>query len=271
MKTTQPATGVEDELPKPTILHRAAEIFIAIGDQVQFAGRALKESLLPPYEPAEFLKQCYLVGNKSLPLVALTAFIMGLVFTMQSRPTLAKVGVESWLPAMVAVAMIREIAPVITALICAGKVGSGMGAEIASMKVTEQLDAMEVAGNRPFKYVVVTRVLAITLMLPLLVVFADGIAVMGSLAGVSLDGSTSAQLFFNHVFDALDFKDLLPALFKTFFFGFAIGAVSCYQGYNNNKGTEGVGLAANSAVVISSVLIFLIDLIAVQITSTFVY
>ncbi len=270
MKTTQSVAGPEEE-PKATILDRAGDFFAAIGEQTQFAGRAIKEGLLPPYEPSEFLKQCYLVGNKSLPLVGLTAFIMGLVFTMQSRPTLAKVGVESWLPAMVAVAMIREIAPVITALICAGKVGSGMGAEIASMKVTEQIDAMEVAGNRPFKYVVVTRVFAITLMLPMLVIFADAISVVGSLMGVALDGSTSAQLFFNHVFDALDFQDLMPALVKTVFFGFAIGVVSCYKGYTNNKGTEGVGLAANSAVVISSLLVFLIDLIAVQITSTFIY
>ncbi len=270
MKTTN-AVADEDGPPKRTIFSRAGDFFLEIGNQSHFAGRALKEAFIPPYEPAEFLKQCFLVGNKSLPLVSVTAFIMGLVFTMQSRPTLAKVGVESWLPAMVAVAMIREIAPVITALICAGKVGSGMGAEIASMKVTEQLDAMEVAGNRPFKYVVVTRILAITLMVPILVIFADAIAVLGSLGGVMLDGSTSAQLFFNHVFDALDFQDLLPALIKTFFFGFAIGVVSCYQGYNNNKGTEGVGLAANSAVVLSSLLIFLLDLIAVQITSTFIY
>lgn len=252
-------------------IERIEDFFVAIGDLSIFAFRTLRDAFRPPFELSEFLKQCYLAGNKSFPLVATTAFIMGLVFTMQSRPTLSKFGAQSWLPAMVSIAMVREIAPVITALICAGKVGSGMGAEIASMVVTEQIDAMEVAGNRPFKYVVVTRVFAITIMLPVLVVFADSIAVVGSLIGVNLEDNTTFQLFFNHVFHALDFTDLFPALIKTFFFGFAIGIVSCYQGYTNKGGTEGVGRAANSAVVISSLLIFLLDLIAVEITNSLGY
>ena len=243
--------------------------FIEVALMTKFAGRFFKEAVIPPYELKEFLKQCFLIGNKSLPLVGITAFIMGLVFTMQSRPTLAKFGAQSWLPAMVAVAMIREIAPVITALICAGKVGSGIGAELASMRVTEQIDAMEVAGNRPFKYLVVPKILAAIFMVALLAIFADSISLIGSFIGVNLEGHTSSPVFFSHVFRKLDFIDVFPAFIKTFFFGFAIGLVSCYKGYNANEGTEGVGKAANSAVVAASLAIFIIDMLAVQIANLF--
>ncbi len=215
----------------------------------------------------ELMKQSFLIGYRSLPLVGITAFIMGLVLTIQSRPTLAKFGAESWLPAMVAVSIIREIGPAITALIFAGKVGSGIGAELASMNVTEQIDAMQVSGTNPFKYLVVTRVLSATLMLPLLVVFADAIGLFGSFIGVNLRGNVSAHLFFSQVFQSLEFADLFPAFIKTFFFGFAIGIIGSYKGYNSNKGTEGVGKAANSAVVFGSLMVFIIDMIAVQITS----
>jgi phospholipid/cholesterol/gamma-HCH transport system permease protein len=245
--------------------------FIEIAELTQFTGRFFKEAVLPPYEVNEFLKQCYMVGNLSLPLVGITAFIMGLVFTMQSQPTLAKFGAESWLPAMVSVSMVREIAPVITGLICAGKVGSGIGAELASMRVTEQIDAMEVSGNRPFKYVVVTRVAACLLMIPLLVIFADAISLIGSWLGVNITGKTSFNLFYAQVFKALDFADIFPAFVKTFFFGLAVGIVSCYKGYTSNSGTEGVGRAANSAVVVASLAIFIIDMVAVQATKFFTH
>ena len=202
----------------------------------------------------------------SVALVAITAFIMGLVITIQSRPTLVEFGAEAWLPKMVSVSLIREIAPVITALICAGKIGSGIGAELGSMKVTEQIDAMEVSGTNPFKYLVVTRVLATTLMIPLLAIFADGIALYGGYLGANLQGVVSWNLWWNQVFETLKFKDIVPAITKTFFFGFAIGIIGCYKGFNSEKGTEGVGQSANSAVVIASLLVFIIDLLAVQIT-----
>jgi phospholipid/cholesterol/gamma-HCH transport system permease protein len=195
---------------------------------------------------------------------------MGLVLTIQSRPTLARFGAESWLPGMVAISIIREIGPVITALICAGKVGSGIGAELASMKVTEQIDAMEVSGTNPFKYLVVTRVIATTLMLPLLVILADSIGLFGSYIGVNIMDKVSLQLYVSQAVNHLDFSDVFPAFIKTFVFGFAIGIISCYKGYTSNRGTEGVGLAANSAVVISSLCIFIIDLIAVQLASFFI-
>ena len=235
------------------------------GDIARFTGRFFQEFLKPRYEVAEFLRQCFYIGYKSLPLVAITAFIMGLVITIQSRPTLVEFGAEAWLPKMVSLSLIREIAPVITALICAGKIGSSIGAELGSMKVTEQIDAMEVSGTNPYKFLVVTRVLACTLMIPILAVLADAISLYGAYLGTNIRGVVSWDLFWNQVFDTVTFSDVVPSILKTFFFGYAIGIIGCYKGYYSNKGTEGVGRSANSAVVVSSLLVFIIDLIAVQI------
>jgi len=247
------------------------KFFLEVASIASFTFRFFRELIKPPYDYNELIKQSFLIGYKSLPLVAITGFIIGLVLTIQTRPTLVKFGAESWLPGMVAVSIIREIIPVITALIFAGKVGSGIGAELASMNVTEQIDAMQVSNTNPFKYLVVTRVVAATLMLPILVVFADAIGLLGTFVAINLKGSESANLFLSQIFQSLAFEDLLPALLKTFFFGFAIGLIGCYKGYNSNKGTEGVGEAANSAVVFGSLMVFLIDMIAVQITSLFQY
>ena len=241
--------------------------FLEVASVARFSSKLFRESVKPPYEFRELCRQCYEIGYKSFPLVAITGFIMGLVLTIQSRPTLEQFGAESWLPAMVAVSIVREIGPVITALICAGKVGSGIGAELGSMKVTEQIDAMEVSGINPFKYIVVTRVLAATIMIPLLTIAADGISLYGSYAGVNLKGDVSFMLFFSQVFAALSFQDVYSAICKTFFFGFVIGLIGCYKGYNSGNGTVGVGKAANSAVVLASLLVFIIDMIAVQLTS----
>ncbi len=236
----------------------------------RFSVRFFKEVLKPPYEFKEIIQQCYRIGYNSLPLVVITGFIMGLVLTIQSQPTLAQFGAESWLPAMVAISIVREMGPVITALIFAGKAGSGIGAELASMKVTEQIDAMEVSGTNPFKYLVVTRVLAATLMLPLLVIAADAIALYGSYIGCNLRGEVNIQLFLVKIIGRLTFADIFPSIIKTFFFGFGIGIIACYKGYNAQKGTEGVGDAANISVVLGSLCVFVLDMIAVQLTSLFI-
>ncbi len=241
------------------------EVINEAGSIAGFTARFFRELFKKRQEWKELLRQCYFVGYNSLGLVGITAFIMGLVLTIQSRPTLVEFGAEAWLPKMVSVSLIREIAPVITALICAGKVGSGIGAELGSMKVTEQIDAMDVSGTNPFKYLVVTRVLATTMMIPVLAVMADAIALYGGYLGTNIKGVVSWKLYWNQVFEALSYSDALPSFVKTYFFGFAIGIIGCYKGFNSNKGTEGVGRSANSAVVISSLLVFIIDLIAVQI------
>lgn len=242
---------------------------IEIGELSYFTGRFFKELFNPPFELKEFLRQCYNMGNRSLLLVSVTGFIIGLVFTLQSRPTLEEFGAVSWMPSMVSISIIREIGPIITALICAGRIGSGIGAELGSMRVTEQIDAMEVSGTNPYKYLVVTRILATTVMLPILVFFGDAIAIFGSAMVENMKGNVSFLLYFNQVFDSLQFSDVIPTTFKTFFFGFAIGLVGCYKGYNCKKGTAGVGLAANSAVVYTSMLLFIIDFIAVFVTNIF--
>ncbi|WP_231491277.1 ABC transporter permease [Pedobacter sp. Leaf170] len=236
------------------------------GEVASFTGRFFSVGMRPRYENRELINQCYKIGYLSFPLVGLTSFIMGLVLTMQLRPSLVDYGVESQLPVMVGLAIVREIGPVITALIFAGKIGSSIGAELGSMKVTEQIDAMTVSGIKPYKYLVATRVLATTLMLPLLTILGDGISLFGAYLGVNIRSVTSIDLFFLQVFNSLDFSDVLPAIVKTLFFGFAVGIVGCYKGFSSTKGTQGVGISANSAVVLSSVMIFAIDLLAVQIT-----
>ena len=251
------------------IMEKTRAFFIEIGDMSFFAGRYFREVFRSPFEFKELLRQCYNLGNRSLLLVGVTGFILGLVFTLQSRPTLMEFGAESWMPSMVGISIVREIGPVITALICAGRIGSGIGAELGSMRVTEQIDAMEVSGTNPFKYLVITRITAATLMLPLLIIFGDAIALLGSALVENLKGGVSFLLYFNKVFDALTFSDLLPATIKSFFFGFAIGLVGCYKGYFCKKGTVGVGEASNEAVVYASMLLFVIDFIAVFVSDLF--
>ena len=247
---------------KSTTLNK---LLIETGELYRFAIRFFKEGFKPRYEFAELIKQCYFIGNKTLPLVGITGLIMGLVITIQSHPSMEAFGAESWLPSVVSVSLVREIVPVITALICAGKIGSGIGAELGSMKVTEQIDAMEVSGTNPFKYLVVTRVLAAILMVPLLVIVSDAISLYGAFIGVNMKQVVSFHLYTNQIFAKLTFSDVLPSIIKSFFFGFAIGIIGCFKGYTTENGTQGVGRAVNSAVVASIFVVFIIDLMAAQI------
>ena len=235
-------------------------------DALLFVTRVIKETFTRNFEFKEFLRQCFQIGYKTLPLISVTGIIMGLVLTIQARPALLSFGAVSLLPGMVTVSLIREMGPVITALICAGKIGSGMGAELGSMKVSEQIDAMEVSSANPIKFLIVTRVLAATLMVPILVIYADALGIFGCWGGANIKGDVSFVLFFSQAFSHIGFIDFLPALIKTFFFGAVIGLVGCYKGYTAGRGTESVGIAANSAVVLSSLLVIIVDLIAVQIT-----
>ena len=191
--------------------------FIEIGELTYFVHRFFKELFNKPFEFKELLRQCYYIGNKSLLLVGVTGLIIGLVITLQTRPTLEEFGAESWMPSMVSISIIREIGPVIIALTFAGRIASGIGAELGSMRVTEQIDAMEVSGTNPFKYLVVTRILAATLMLPILVILGDAIALYGSFIIENTKGEVSFLLYFNKVFNALEFGDIIPATIKTYF------------------------------------------------------
>jgi phospholipid/cholesterol/gamma-HCH transport system permease protein len=243
-------------------------LFINLYDAFQFVIRFFKEVFKPPYEVKEIIKQCYEVGYKSLFLITLTGFITGLVFTKQSRPSLSEFGATSWLPSLVAIAIIRALAPLVTALICAGKVGSNIAAELGSMKVTEQIDAMEVSAVNPFKFLVVSRVLATTLMIPLLMCYTGFVAMMGAFLNVHQNEMTSFITFFQQAFDKISFLDIFSSLFKSIVYGFTIGIVGCYKGFHATNGTAGVGKAANLSVVLSMFLIFIEEILIVQITNS---
>lgn len=246
--------------------NKFTEFIKQIADVALFIKDVFKNTFSKGFEFNEFLKQCFQIGNKSLPLIAVTGTIIGLVLTIQSRPVLVNFGAVTMLPGMVTISIIREMGPVITALICAGKIGSSMGAELGSMRVTEQIDAMEVSSTNPVKFLIVPRVLAATLMIPLLTLFADALGIIGSWVGANIKGDVSFVLFIAQAFGKVEFMDFIPATIKSFFFGAVIGYVGCYKGYNAGRGTESVGIAANSAVVMSSLLVIIVDLIAVQIT-----
>jgi phospholipid/cholesterol/gamma-HCH transport system permease protein len=258
--------------PADTVFSKSLDSFFeSMAELASFTGKVFKEGLKPPYEFREVFSQCYEVGIKSLLLVGVTAFILGMVLVMQSRPTMVEFGAGAFLPSMSAVSIVREIGPLVTALICAGKIGSGISAELGSMKVTEQIDAMEVSGTNPFKYLVATRIVATTLMIPLLTVYADFISLFGAFIGSNIKDQVNLSFFFNRVFEALSFNDVVPAFTKTFFFGFAIGLVGCTKGYNSKKGTEGVGKAANVSVVVAMLSVIIIDMVVTQISSMLGY
>src|ERR1044072_1203500 len=197
----------------------------AAGDQAVFMAAFARNLFRPGFEWNETIRQCFIIGYKSLSLVGITGFILGLVLTLQSAPTMKEFGAASFVPSMVAISVIREVGPVIIALICAGKIASGIGAELGSMKVSEQIDAMEVMGANPIQYLVVTRILACTLMVPLLTLMADALALFGGWVAANISGHVSFVLYFNKAFSSLEFSDLIPAVLKTYFFGFAIGFV----------------------------------------------
>jgi phospholipid/cholesterol/gamma-HCH transport system permease protein len=246
---------------------KITQFFLLIYQAFAFVTRFFKEAFIPPFHFREFIRQCYNVGYKSLALISITGFITGLVFTKQSRPSLADFGATSWLPSLVAIAIIRALAPLVTALICAGKVGSNIGAELGSMKVTEQIDAMEVSAIDPYKYLVVTRVAATTIMLPMLMFYTAFVGLMGSYLDIHANEQTSLISFFQDAFSSINFLDYWASITKALVYGFTIGVVGSYKGFNASNGTTGVGHAANSAVVTSMFLIFIEEIIIVQITN----
>jgi len=250
-------------------ISRLDAFFIELYKIFQFLGRFFKEAFRPPFEFREFIRQCYQVGLQSLTLVSLTGLIVGIIFTKQSRPSLSEFGATSWLPSLISIAINRTLAPLLTALIVAGKVGSSIGAELSSMKVTEQIDAMEVSGTRPFKYLVCVRVLATTLTMPILAGYTALVALLGGYLNIVTNEGTSYTTFIEQVFEPISFVDIISSLSKAVIFGFTVGMVSCYQGFNATKGTEGVGKAANASVVVGMFMVFIEEILVVQITGFF--
>jgi phospholipid/cholesterol/gamma-HCH transport system permease protein len=240
--------------------------FNTIGGLTAFAIEYFKNVFIPPYEIKEIKKHMDELGVKTLPIVSITGFIIGLVIAMQSQPVLVRFGAESFLPGMVAVSVVRELGPVMTALIFAGRVSSGIGAELGSMKVTEQIDAMEVSAIDPFKFLVVTRVTACTMILPILATYVIFIAIIGGYVAVIITQNMNFSYYVSTLMDSIQFGDFIPGVAKTFVFGFIVGIVGAYKGYTADRGTEGVGKASTTSVVVASLLILLFDMVLVKLT-----
>lgn len=242
------------------------KFFTTIAGLTSFSLKFFKNVFVPPYELGEIKKHMDELGIKTMPIVTVAGFIIGLVLAMQSQPVMQRFGAEAYLPSMVALSVVRELGPVLTALLFAGRVSSGIGAELGSMRVTEQIDAMEVSAVNPYKFLVVTRILACTLILPILTLYVDFLAILGGFMAIKLSTGGTFQLYINAIFKSLEFSDVIPGILKTFAFGFIVGSVGAYKGYNTENGTVGVGRASTSAVVMSSLLILLVDMVLVKIT-----
>jgi len=243
------------------------DYFTGVSNAFHFVIEYFKEAFTPPFEFAEIARQCYEIGCKSILIISLTGFIIGMIFTQQSRPSLAAFGAASWLPSLIGIAIIRALAPLLTAIMCSGKVGSGIGAELGSMKVSEQIAAMEASATNPFKFLVVSRVTASVLMTPLLMVYTAFMGVMGAFVDISRNEHTSFTTFITNVFQNISFLDCVSSIVRALVYGFTVGMVSCYYGYTTTQGTQGVGRAANMAVVIAIYLIFIEEEVIVQVVN----
>ena len=242
------------------------EFFSDFGDLCRTMGRFFLRVWRPPFEGRELLRQMDEVGTKSFLLTSITGLSIGVVLAMQSRGTLVRFGAEAVLPSMLALSVIKEIGPVITSLVLAGRLGAGMAAEIGSMKVTEQIDALEVAALKPFHFLVITRTLACILMFPILTLWTDSIALFGGYIESWLASSMDYRIFLSTAFETIRFSDIIVDTGKTAVFGFIVGMVSCHLGFNVRGGTREVGQAAMRAVVGSSLLILLSDVIIVRLS-----
>jgi phospholipid/cholesterol/gamma-HCH transport system permease protein len=235
------------------------------GELGLFCVRVARASVGAPWEGREFLRQMDAIGSKSFPLVALAGAATGVVLSLQTRDSLTRFGAESMLPAVIAFSVIKESGPVITALIVSGRVGAGIGAELGSMRVTEQIDAMEVSAVNPYKFLASTRVLACCLMLPLLTLLADASGIFLGWISTTLAKPITFRLFLHSGLQNATLSDFLPATFKTVIFGLIIGLVACFQGMRTQGGTAGVGRAATSSVVLSSLFVIVADVFLVRI------
>jgi phospholipid/cholesterol/gamma-HCH transport system permease protein len=246
-----------------------AGFFSWFGELALFCWRLARVAFVPPWEGRELVRQMDAIGSKSLPLVALAGAATGVVLSLQTRDSLARFGAKSMLPSVILFSIIKESGPVITGLIVSGRVGAGIGAELGSMKVTEQIDAMEASAVDPYKYLVATRVLACVAMLPLLTLAADFCGIFMGWVSNTLVEPISLRLFIDSGTKGIAFSDFLPPTFKTAVYGLIIGIVSCFQGMRTQGGTEGVGRSTTSAVVLSSLLLILADVVLVRMIQVF--
>jgi len=261
------STALQPSLPRPKNV--LVSFFEWFGDLGIFMGRLISAMFVPPYEGREFLHQFDELGAKSLPLVALAGAATGVVVTLSTHDSLVRFGAKSFLPAVVVFSILKESGPIITALVVSGRAAAGIGAELGAMKVTEQIDAMEVSAVNPYRFLVATRVMACILMLPLLTLAADFCGIVMGWVANTLSEPISLRLFIFDGFKNVAFSDFLPSTLKTMVFGLIIGVISCFQGMRATGGTQGVERAATSAVVVASLFVILADVLLVRLIIQF--
>jgi phospholipid/cholesterol/gamma-HCH transport system permease protein len=235
-----------------------------IGDSSLFAVRALREAVRPPFEARETLRQFFEVGCRSVPLIAVSGLAVGVVLSMHTRASLERFGADALIPAGLALALVRETGPLTAGLLLAGRIGAGIGAELGAMKVTEQIDALEAVAVDSFRFLVVTRVIACVIALPLLTTLMNVTGMLGGFVSETAVNGMPLRTYFSQAFAPIQFSDLIPATLKTTVFGFIIATVASYLGVNTTRGTEGVGQASTRAVVYSSILLIVANVVLVR-------
>jgi phospholipid/cholesterol/gamma-HCH transport system permease protein len=237
----------------------------AIGDASMFALKAAREIFVPPFEFRETIRQIYELGLRSAPLIAVSGVAVGVVLSMHTRASLERFGAEAMIPAGLAIALVRETGPLTAGLLLSGRIGAGIGAELGAMRVTEQIDALEASAVDAFRYLVVTRVIACILALPILTTIMNFAGMIGGYIAETAATGMPVGLYFRRAFSLIDMTDYVPATVKTMVFGFIIATTSSYLGFTTTSGTEGVGRASTRAVVFSSILIIVTNVLLVRI------
>ena len=243
----------------------ASQHLVTVGEFTLFAGRALRQAILPPFEFQETVRQIYELGIRSAPLIAISGMAVGVVLSLHTRASLERFGAESMIPAGLAMALVRETGPLTAGLLLSGRIGAGIGAELGAMRVTEQIDALEASAVDAFRYLVVTRVTACVIALPLLTAIMNFSGMIGGYLAETAATGMGLELYFNRAFSLIEMSDYVPATLKTAVFGFIIATVSSYLGFNATSGTEGVGRASTRAVVASSILIIVVNVLLVRV------
>jgi phospholipid/cholesterol/gamma-HCH transport system permease protein len=256
-------------MPSLSLVDRAGTSVLGglefVGAVSTFGARAVVEAARPPYDLREILGHVYQFGSRSAPLILTAGFAIGIVLSMHTRASLERFGAESLIPAGLAMALIRETGPLTAGLLVAGRVGAGIGAEIRAMKVSEQIDALEANAVDAFKYLAVTRIIALMIAMPLLTILMDFSGIFGGYVAEAAVSGMSGRLYFERAFSYITYSDIIPTTLKTIVFGFLIAVVSSYLGFTTSRGTEGVGEASTRSVVMASMLIILSDVILVKI------
>lgn len=229
-----------------------------------FGFRAVRDSFRPPLEFREIVTQVFEIGWRSLPLIAVSGFAFGVVIALQTRAEMQSFGAEAMIPQAISTGIFTDIGPLLTALLVSGRIGAGIGAQLAGMRVTEQIDALEALAVDSFKYLVVTRVIACVIALPLLTVVFDFSGLLGGMISDMLALHLTVRLFLNEAFSSMRWGDYVLPTLQTVVFGFIIGTLSCYLGYNARQGAAGVGRASTRSVVFSSLTVILAQVILVK-------